>query len=128
MRFALTMALMAACLVVGAEAQKQQKPKSKPTYTTDKSSKGSSRSVRLSSGHNNSAQELHRLEQSSAKTSAARRGSSDRAPRTGAVVRAEKQERNPPIHFASGQESKGGKGKKGGDPYKGRLRHKGSHR
>ena len=129
MRFSLILGLLLASLVVTAAAQKHQKPKAKPSYSEEKDAKAPSRTVKPPSNKSSSAQELHRLEQSSSKTSGARRGTSNKAPRTGAVLKAEKQERNPPIQFSSsGGGTHGGKGKAGSNEYKGRLRHKGSHR
>ena len=126
MRFSLVLCLLLAALVMNASAQKHQKPKAKPSYSEEKDAKSPARAVRPPSNHSSSQQELHRLEQSSAKTPNRTQG---KAARTGPVLKSEKQERNPPIQFAStGSGSKGSKGKQGGNETKGRLRHKGSHR
>lgn len=128
MRFAVVAGLMIACLSVSAVAQKHQRPKAKPTYTAERESKGSGRvSKAPTAGHDPATQELHKLEQSSAKSAGSRRSEDARAPRTAAVLRADKQERNPPIN-AKGSAHQSGKGSKTADSSKGRLRHKGSHR
>jgi len=125
MRFWLSLILALAWVTIPATAQKPQKPKAKPTHSEEKESKGSAKTVKPPTNRNSSSQELRKIEQSSAKTPGARKGDSSKAPRP--VVKAEKQERNPSIQFSSG--GGGGKGSKGkgSDPYKGRLRHKGSH-
>ena len=63
------------------------------------------------------------MEQSSAKVSG-RRAETNKAARNNPVLKAQRKEGNPPIHFSS----TGGSGKtsgKSGDALKGRLRHKG---
>lgn len=122
----LALAVAVVILAIPAAAEKSQKQKQKPSYSEEKGTKGSAHTMRPPSNRNSSAQELRKLEQSSAKTAGSRKG--DKAPRSGAVLKAEKEERNPPIQFSSaGGGSKGAKGKSA-NSYKGRLRHKGSHR
>jgi len=127
MRSWLSLILALAWVTIPATAEKPQKPKAKPTHSEEKEGKGSAKTVKPPTNRNSSSQELRKIEQSSAKTPGARKGDSSKAPRTAAVVKPEKQERNPPIQFSSG--GGGGKGSKGkgSDPYKGRLKHKGAH-
>jgi hypothetical protein len=83
--------------------------------------------VKALPAHSSAAQELRRVEQSSAKVSASRKANSDKAARTGPMVKGQKNEANPPIRFsAAGGSGHGGKGKQGNSG-KSRLRHKGSH-
>jgi hypothetical protein len=128
MRLWMAVTLAMASLTIAAVAQKNEKPKAKPTYSEEKGAKGSSRAVKQPSSRNASEQELRRVEQSSARTLASRKAEGNKAPRTGAVLKAEKQGKNQPIHFSSTGSSRGAKGSKSGNEYKGRLRHKGSHR
>ncbi|HUM04211.1 MAG TPA: hypothetical protein VLT90_02045 [Terriglobales bacterium] len=126
MRLSWILPLVVAVMCLPAAAQKYQKPKAKPTYSEERSAKGSARAAKPAPSRDATAQELHRVEQSSSKVPGSRRGDSSRAPRT--VVKAEKEERNPPIQ-ATGSRSRGQGGKgKTSNSYKGRLRHKGSHR
>ncbi len=123
------LALVLAGLTMTASAQKTQKPKAKPTHSEEKqSNKGSHATVKEPANHSSSATELRRVEQSSSKVSGTRKTESGKAARTNPALKPQKKETNPPIHFASsgGGSGSGGKGKSG-DPYKGRLRHKGSH-
>ncbi len=133
MRFSLVLALALAGLTMTAAAQKHQKPKAKPSYTEEKrSGKSQTRAIKKPATHGSTAQELRRVEQSSAKVSASRKAESGKAARTspalkGQKLKGQKKEANPPIHFASSGSSGKGSKSKGGDPTKGRLRHKGSH-
>lgn len=129
MRFWLVLALGLAVLTSSATAQKHQKPKAKPSYSEEKQAKSGARTAKAPVSHNTSAaQELHRVEQSTAKASASRRSAGNQA-HMAPVLKAQKKDVNPPIHATGG--SGGGHGSKsskgGGDPNKGRLRHKGSH-
>jgi len=111
-----------------ATAQKHQKGKAKPSYNVEKqSSKGGSRAVKEPSTRSSSAaQELRRVEQSSARTSASHKAGSGKATRTSTALKGQKKEANPPIHFASSGSVGHGSKSKGGDELKGRIRHKGS--
>jgi hypothetical protein len=126
MRFSVVLALTLAALTMAASAQKHQKPKTKPTYTEEKQAKGASRAVKAPAEHSSTAQELRRVEQSGAKASATHKGG-NQAHLPPALK--EKKETNPPISV-SGASHPGhaNKGSKKSDPYKGRLRHKGSHK
>jgi hypothetical protein len=127
MRFSLVLALALAGLAITATAQKHQRPKAKPSYNEEKSSKGGARAVKEPATRSSAAQELRRVEQSSARASTSRKAESGKAARTNAALKGQKKEVNPPIHFgSSGGSGKGSKGK-GGDELRGRLRHKGSH-
>lgn len=129
MRLAVIAGLLIASLTVSAFAQKHQRPKAKATYSAEKESKGSGRTSKAPApGRDPAAQELRKLEQSSAKTAGARHSEPGRAPRSAAVFRAEKQERNPQINAKGSAGHSSGKGSKSADSTKGRLRHKGSHR
>jgi hypothetical protein len=111
-----------------AAAQKHQKPKAKPSYSAEKQSgKGGARAIKEPATHSSTAQELRRVEQSSAKAPASRKAVSAKAAHTSSALKGQKKDANPPIQFGSGGGSgKGSKGKSG-DALKGRLRHKGSH-
>lgn len=123
MRFLFVLALAVTGLTMTAAAQKHQKPKAKASYSEEKQSKGG-RSVKEPAAKSSSATELRRVEQSSARVSASHKQATKAHPAP--VLKAQKGDGNPPIRFASaGGSGKGGKSK-GGDPYKGRLRHKGS--
>ena len=126
MRFSLVLALALAGMPMIATAQKHQKPKAKPSYNEEKSSKSGARAVKEPGTRSSTATELRRVEQSGARVSASRKAESAKAARTNPALKEQKKEANPPIHFgSSGGTSHGGKSK-GGDQLKGRLRHKGS--
>lgn len=117
--------LMLASLTMGAAAEKQHQPKAKPTYSSEKKK----RQVKAPTAtRSSSAQELHRVEQSGTRVSGGHR-TEEAKTRRAAGVKPLKQDSNAPIHFASsgGSGGKGGGGKAANN-YKGRLRHKGSHR
>jgi hypothetical protein len=124
MRFSVVLALAIAGLTIISPAQKVQKPKGKPSYSEEKenSKKGTHVAKDSGAGRTSAASELRRVEQSSAKASG-RRTDSSKAARNNPVLKAQRKEGNPPIHFSS----TGGSGKtsgKSGDALKGRLRHK----
>ncbi|MBI3475635.1 MAG: hypothetical protein HY010_07865 [Acidobacteria bacterium] len=124
MRYAAVLALALAGLTMTASAQKPQKVKTKPSHSEEKESKGS-HAVREPANRTSAAQELKRVEQSGSKLSV-RKSENAKPARVNPALRAQRKDANPPIHFASsGGSGKGGKGK-AGDPYKGRLRHKGN--
>lgn len=126
MRFSWVLALVLAGLTMTASAQKYQKPKAKPAHSGERQTKSQPRAVKAPPAHSSAAQELHRVEQSSARVSASRKMNSAKAARTGPVVKGQ-NEANPPIRFsAAGGSGHGGKGKQGNSG-KSRLRHKGSH-
>jgi hypothetical protein len=128
MRFSAITALAIACFTMTAAAQKFDKPtRTKPTHHEERVGNKKSRvAVKEPANKNSSAQELRRVEQSSARSSA-KKSETTKAARTNPALKAQKKESNPPIHFASSSGAKGGAKRKAGDPYKGRLRHKGSH-
>ncbi|HWZ81690.1 MAG TPA: hypothetical protein VNW47_03650 [Terriglobales bacterium] len=128
MRFSVVLALAMAGLTMTAAAQKFDKPtRTKPSHHEEKEGNKKSRAVAKEPANKNSpAQELRRAEQSSARSSVKKSGTG-KAARTNPALKAQKKESNPPIHFASTSGSKGDGKRKAGDPYKGRLRHKGSH-
>lgn len=114
---------------MSASAQKHQKPRAKPSYNEEKAAKSPNRTVKAPATHASTAQDLRRVEQSSAKMSGSHKaGGSQQAHTTAAALKAEKKDSNPPIHATGSTAGHGSKGNKGADPYKGRLRHKGSHR
>lgn len=127
MRFSLVLALVLAGLTMTASAQKYQKPKAKPAHSGERQTKSQPRAVKAPPSHSAAAQELHRVEQSSARVSASRKTNSDKAARTGPMLKGQKKEANPPIRVsAAGSSGHEGKGKQGNSS-KSRLRHKGSH-
>lgn len=119
--------LILASLTVSASAEKHRQPKARPSYSDEKA-KGSRPVKTATAPRSSSAQELHRIEQSGARASTARKAGEGKTRRP-AGMKPLKQDGNPPIHFASSGSS-GGKGSNGkaANNYKGRLRHKGSHR
>jgi hypothetical protein len=122
MRYSVILAVAMAGLAITASAQKMQK--TKPSHNSEKESKkGSHVAIKDAPNKSTATQELRRVEQSGSKVSGSRHETA-KATRTTAV-KGEKKEANPPIHFGSSGSGKGGKSK-AGDPYKGRLRHKGS--
>ena len=123
MRFSLVLVLVVG-LTMSATAQKHQKQKGKASYTEEKQSSKGARAVKEPAVRNSSAQELRRVEQSSTRASATHKTQSGKAAHA-PVVKKQKGDGNPPIHFASAGAGKGSKGKTA-DPYKGRLRQKGS--
>jgi hypothetical protein len=129
MKFSVVLALAMAGLTMTASAQKLQKPRTKPSHSEEKESgKKTSRAIKEPVSRTNAATELRRVEQSSAKASASKKAESSKAARTNPALKVKEKDSNPPIHLASsGGSGRGGKGK-AGDPYKGRLRHKGSHK
>ena len=126
MKFSVALALAMAGLTMTASAQKLQKPRTKPSHSEEKESKKGSRAIKEPANRSTAATELRRVEQSGAKASASRKAESNKAARTNPALKVKEKDSNPPIHLASsGGAGKGNKGK-AGDPYKGRLRHKGS--
>jgi hypothetical protein len=115
----LVLALVAG-ISIGANAY--QKPRVKPTYTSDKPTKntGGRASVTASQRSSSSAQELKRVEQSSARNSGAAKSGKATA---GPALKADKSGTNPPIRLSGNGKSKGPRGKTA-DPSKGRLRQK----
>ena len=128
MKFSVVMALAMAGLTMTASAQKLQKPRTKPSHSEEKESRKGSRAVKEPANRSTAATELRRVEQSSAKISGAKKAESNKAARTNPALRVKTKDSNAPIRLGSSGGSGGGGGKgKAGDPYKGRLRHKGSH-
>ena len=123
MRFSLVLVLVVG-LTMSATAQKHQKQKGKASYTEEKQSSKGARAVKEPGVRTSSAQELRRVEQSSARASATHKAPSGKTAHA-PVLKGQKGDANPPIHFASASPGKGSKGKTA-DPLKGRLRHKGS--
>jgi len=128
MKFSVALALAMAGLTMTVSAQKLQKPRTKPSHSEEKESGKKSRTVKEPANKSTAATELRRVEQSSANASASRKAESSKAARTNPALKVKEKDSNPPIHLASsGGSGRGGKGK-AGDPFKGRLRHKGSHK
>lgn len=128
MKFSVVLALAMAGLTMAASAQKLQKPRTKPSHSEEKESRKGNRVVKEPSDRSTAATELRRVEQSSAKVSGSKKAESNKAARTNPALKVKTRDSNPPIHLGSSGGSGGGGGKgKAGDPYKGRLRHKGSH-
>ena len=125
MKFAAVLVLALAGLTMTAYAQKPQKVKTKPSHSEEKESSKKDHAVKEPVNRTSAATELKKVEQSGSKLSV-RKTDSPKAARVNPALKAEHKESNPPIHFASsGGSGRGSKGK-AGDPYKGRLRHKGS--
>ena len=126
MRFSVVVAI-ALALSVTAAAQKVQKPKAKPSYSEEKESgKKGARAFKEPASHTSAAQELRRVEQSSARVATSRKSESNKAARTTPAFKTQKKDGNPPIHFSAASGSGKGSGKTA-NALKGRLRQKGRH-
>ena len=127
MRSSAILILAVAGLTITAAAQKPQKTRTRPSHSEEREAGKTNARVgkEPAAGRTSAAQELRRVEQSSAKVSPARnRAESAKAERNNPVLKAQKKDGNVPIRFSS----TGGSGKskgKSGDALKGRLRHKG---
>ena len=125
MKFSIIPMLVVAGLTMTSSAQKLQTPKGKPTYSEEK--EGSKKRTHVgkepAAGRTGAASELRRVEQSNAKV-AARKTDGGKAARNKPVLKAQKNDENPPIHFASSGGPGKGKGKSKNELNR-RLRHKG---
>ena len=130
MRFSLVLALALAGSTMTAWAQEHHKPKAKPSHT-NKEEKGKSGkpAVKTPTAHASAAQELNRVEQGSVKASGSHRAGARKQAHMAPVLKPEREKKTPPIRFsAAGGGGHAGTSKQGANPYKGRLRQKGSHR
>jgi hypothetical protein len=120
-------ALILASLTLAASAQEHKTPKAKPynSASKEKQSKGVAADKKVTPATTNS-QELRRLERETAKASASNKDAKQRT-RSARVVKAQNEKSNPPIHFSSATGTQGSTNNQGKNPYKGRLRQKGSH-
>jgi hypothetical protein len=127
MRFSLVLVLALAGLTMTAWAQEHHKPKAKASHTNkEEKGKNTKPAVKTPSTHASAAQELHRVEQESAKRTASRNSATRKS---APVLKTEKEKKTPPIRFsAAGGGGHAGSNKQGTNPYKGRLKQKGSHR
>lgn len=127
MRFSLVLALALAGWTMTAWAQQHNKLKVKPSHTNiEEKGKSAKPAVKTPAANASAAQELRHLEQESAKGPASR-GAATRK-QAHPVLKPEKEEKTPPIRFsAAGGGGHAGTNKQGANPYKGRLRQKGSH-
>jgi hypothetical protein len=119
-------ALILAGLTLAASAQDYKIPKAKPYHSEskEKQSKTGGTNKQLTPQTANSA-ELRRLEAQTAKVSGSNQVAKQRA-RTARVVKTERDKPNPPIHFSSAAGTHAGATDQGKNPYKGRVRQKGS--
>ena len=124
MRLSLILALTLAGMAA-VPATAYQKPRTKPSYTSDKPAKknsGGHAAATPNERSSSAAQELRRVEQSSAKVNGTGKtgAAKSSAPR---AVKADKSGVNPPIRLSGNGKGNGPKGKTA-DPAKGRLRQK----
>jgi hypothetical protein len=119
-------ALILAGLTLAASAQVYKSPKAKPYHSAskEKQSKTGGTNKQLTPQAANSV-ELRRLEAQTAKVSGSNKGAKPQA-RTTRVVKTEREKPNPPIHFSSATGQHSGMTDQGKNPYKGRVRQKGS--
>jgi hypothetical protein len=126
MRFSVLLVLAVAGLTITSPAQKPQKLKTPPSHSEEKDKdKSTARAPRKEeAGRTSASQELRKVEQSSAKASGRKSTKAARTPRNTALVKSEKKDGNPPIHFGAsgGGHKSSGKSK---DALKGRMKHKG---
>jgi len=120
-------ALILASLTLAAAAQEYKTPKAKPYHSAsnEKQGKTGGTNKQLAPQTSNSL-ELRRLEAQTAKASASNKAAKQRT-RSARVVKTEHDKPNPPIHFSSATGTHGGMTDQGKNPYKGRVRQKGSN-
>jgi hypothetical protein len=118
--------LILAGLTLAASAQEHKTPKAKPYHSESKEKQSNTAGTgkKLSPQTTNSV-ELRRLEAQTAKVSGSNKGAKQQA-RSARVVKAEHEKPNPPIHFSSATGAHAGMTDQGKNPYKGRLKQKGS--
>jgi hypothetical protein len=128
MKFSAVVVLAVAGLTMTAFAQRLEKPRAKTSHSAQKEgNKKANRAVKEPPIRNTAAQDLRRVEQSSAKVSGSKKAQSNKVPRTSPALKVKTKDSNPPIRFASsGVSGKGGRGKPV-NSLKGRLKHKGSN-
>lgn len=126
MRSLSLLALILAGLTLAASAQDYKVPKAKPYHSEsmEKQSKTGGTNKQLTPQTANSV-ELRRLEAQTAKATGSNQAAKQRA-RSARVVKTEHEKANAPIHFSSAAGTKSGMNNQGKNPYKGRLRQKGS--
>jgi hypothetical protein len=125
MRFSLVLALALAASTMTAWAQEHHKPKAKPSHTNKEVKGKSVKPAVKTPTHVSAAQELNRVEQESARASASRKAGT-RKQHMAPVLKPDKEKKTPPIRVSTGG-GHAGTSKQGANPYKGRLRQKGSH-
>jgi len=127
MRFLSLFALFLASLTLAASAQDYKTPKAKPynSVSKEKQTKTGGTDKQLKPQTANSV-ELRRLEAQTAKASASNKGAKPQA-RTARVAKTERDKPNPPIRFSSATGTHAGMTDQGKNPYKGRVRQKGSN-
>jgi hypothetical protein len=124
--------ILAGVTLAAAQQPQYKKPKAKPYHSESKRSgeKQSGAPGRVVSDkkltpHVSNSQELHRVEHQSARSAALKKtGKHPALPR---VAKTE-HDKNLPIRVSSGKEPRGGLNKQGKNPYKGRLKEKGSNK
>jgi hypothetical protein len=123
--------ILLASVTLPASEQPYKKPKAKPYHSEEakrsgeKQNKGSVASDKKLAPHASSSQELRRVEQQAAKTSGTKNAAKHQA-HTPRVLKAEHEKGNTPIRFSSATGTKSGMNNQGKNPYKGRVRQKGS--
>ncbi|MFI5114168.1 MAG: hypothetical protein ACHP7J_03410 [Terriglobales bacterium] len=119
-------ALILAGLTLAASAQDYKVPKAKPYHSEsrEKQNKTAGTNKQLTPQAANSV-ELRRLEAQTAKATGSNQAAKQRA-RSARVVKTEHEKPNPPIHFSSAAGTHAGMTDQGKNPYKGRVRQKGS--
>jgi hypothetical protein len=118
-------ALILTSLTLAVSAQDYKTPKSKPYHSAkEKESKSIVADNKITASKTANAQELRRLEQQTAKSSASK--TAKRPARTARVANTQHERPNPPIRISSATGTHAGMTDQGKNPYKGRVRQKGN--
>lgn len=124
MKFSLFLALALAGSGLTVSAQEHHVAKAKPSH--DKATKAKNTAVKLKTPNPSAstARQLHQIEQQSKRSTGTHKPAARRA--KVATVKADRKP-NPPIRFGGSGGGHGSMTNQGTNPYKGRLRQKGSH-
>ncbi len=118
-------AFILAGLTLAASAQVYKTPKTKPYHSESEEKQSSSAApAKKAAPQTSNSVELRRLEAQTAKAASGRAAKQARSAR---VVKTEHDKPNRPIHFSSATGAHAGLTDQGKNPYKGRVRQKGSN-
>jgi len=121
------MALVVAALSGTAAPQEYRKLKVKPSHANAEKEKKGGEPVKMGTSKAPASQELLRVEKESSRTAVAQKAAARRQARVTPAMKPQKEPKNPTIHFSStAGGGRGGANKKNSNPYKGRVRQKGS--
>ena len=124
MKFSLFLALVLAGSGLTVSAQEYRVAKTKPFHTKATKAKSTAVTVKTPNPSASTAQQLHQIEQQNKRATGAQKP----AARQAKVATVKAGERpNPPIRFGGAGGGHGNMTNQGANPYKGRLRQKGSH-